>query len=116
MTAQTDPRSWLIPAAILVASIVLGVYIYSLPYDYNLKHEWPDLAWFVAIVFGFYGAGGLLFAIIPRRSLPRTLLTFGVAMMLACWLITPSVAGVIVGAVATLIGGGMMAQPRISRH
>ncbi len=101
-----QPRlTWLI---ILAASIAAYVWIAFLPANYDQHHEWPVLVGLAALVFGIYGAATLFWSAVPRQHTAKVFFYLGIGLMLLCWLAVPSLAGVIVGAVATLIGAALM--------
>lgn len=100
---------WAAPSGAILLSAILAVWVLALPNDYQDHHNWPVLLVITAFVFGIIGLCKLFWLAIPACKTAQALFGLGFVLMLICWLGASSIPGVIVGAVVTLIGAGMMA-------
>ena len=111
MDVKPIKREWLMPAVILAVSLGLGAWCFLMPDRFFDHHEWPALVVIVAVVLFLYGAANLFWSAIPRTGAGKAFFYLGVATMLLSWIAIHSLAGVIVGAVALLLGFALMMLP-----
>ncbi|HWD17833.1 MAG TPA: hypothetical protein VHB20_01025 [Verrucomicrobiae bacterium] len=91
----------------ILAAAVLCVCYGAIPAHYHSHHEWPLLLLLFAASFFAAGFAGLFWCAVPEQKTELALFNIGLVTTLACVVIFHSVAGMIVGAVYTVMGAGL---------
>lgn len=103
----TGKGRWIAPTIVVVISVALWAFCLSLPDKYTDQHMWTDFVALAALILFIYGAVDLFWSVIPRSKFPLVFFYLGLVVMVLC-LIMGVIAGLIVGAVATILGAAML--------